>query len=55
MKFMIAVALVALVCLMYSLTLPAPTIENPDVKLNLAMGSLFALFLSLAGIIGGEK
>lgn len=44
------------ICIMgYAFTLPPATIENPDIKINLAVGGMFIIFLSMAGIMGGGK
>lgn len=55
MKFLPFVLLIGLCILGYAFTLPPATIENPDIKINLAVGGLFTIFLSLAGIMGGGK
>lgn len=55
MKILIFVLVLGIFIFGYAFTLPPATIESPDIKINLAVCGLFAIFLSLAGIIGGER
>lgn len=55
MKILPFVLVIGLCILGYAFTLPPATIENPDMKIHLAFGGIFTIFLSMAGILGGGK